>query len=566
MTPTNPPAPTDAVRLGGDGRKLTLVDVVAQSVGFMGPVFSIAFLVPLVMGIISATGKGAGIAAPLSIAIAAVGVLAVAWIVAQYAKRIQAAGALYDYVTDGLGQKIGAASGFLYYLGVMTLGAGLLVLIAGTVHDTLAGEFQFTGISVTAWAIILLVLIALIMYLGVALSTRFQLVLALLSVVTVLLFSIHVIIAVGSKNDVAAAFNPSSAPGGWSGIAFGIVYGVLLFTGFETAANLGEETEHPKRDIPRAVLASVLVVAAFYVICAYAQIAGFGFSLDAMGKAASAPLFALGAPTDAGGYGGLWIGRLLELVVVLDMLAVLTGISVASSRGIFAMSRDHRFPSVLGTVSRRGTPAERKRGRRRLLRDLDRADPPVPAPVPDPGLPALLRDVQLRVGVRRPRPRGDLPRALHRRGPRPARPRTLRRRRRRGRRRHRCHRGGRVRRDLPGAGADHLRLLRRRHRGRDRARARVRRPRPPDAAHVLRRAAHRRAGSRQALTARCVTDVRGLHARAARSPTAIGPVTSEASRGCQPAIASTLATKVRHRSAMSATSSMNMAGLKQIVV
>jgi amino acid transporter len=355
MTPTNP-APTDVQRLGGDGRKLTLVDVVAQSVGFMGPVFSIAFLVPLVMGIISATGNGAGIAAPLSIAIAAVGVLAVAWIVAQYARRIQAAGALYDYVTDGLGQQLGAAAGFLYYLGVMTLGAGLLVLIAGTIHDTLAGEFSYTGIPVTGWAIILLVLISVIMYLGVALSTRFQLVLALLSVATVLLFSLHVILDVGSKNDVAAAFNPNSAPGGWSGIAFGIVYGVLLFTGFETAANLGEETEHPKRDIPRAVLTSVIVVAAFYIIGSYAQIAGFGFSLDAMGKAASAPLFALGAPTDAGGYGSVLIGRLLELVVILDMLAVLTGISVASSRGIFAMSRDHRFPSVLGKVSRRGTP------------------------------------------------------------------------------------------------------------------------------------------------------------------------------------------------------------------
>jgi amino acid transporter len=347
-------SPAEQTTLGGSGRKLTLVDVVAQSVGFMGPVFSIAFLVPLVMGIISATGNGAGVAAPLSIAIAGIGVLAVAWIVAEYAKRIQAAGALYDYVTDGLGQKLGAAAGFLYYLGVMALGAGLLVLIAGTIHDTLAGEFSFTGIPVTIWAVIVLVVLAGIMYLGVALSTRFQLVLALLSVATVLLFSIHVILQVGSKNDVASTFNPSNAPGGWSGIAFGIVYGVLLFTGFETAANLGEETEHPKRDIPRAVVTSVAVVAAFYVIVAYAQIAGFGFSLDAMGKAASAPLFTLGAADSP--YGGVWIGRLLELVVVLDMLAVLIGISVASSRGIFAMSRDHRFPSVLGKVSGRGTP------------------------------------------------------------------------------------------------------------------------------------------------------------------------------------------------------------------
>ena len=36
--------------LGGK-RKLTLIDTIAQSVGLMGPVFSIAFLVPLVVGI-----------------------------------------------------------------------------------------------------------------------------------------------------------------------------------------------------------------------------------------------------------------------------------------------------------------------------------------------------------------------------------------------------------------------------------------------------------------------------------------------------------------------------------
>jgi amino acid transporter len=354
--PPSGASPAEPTQLGGSGRKLTLVDVVAQSVGFMGPVFSIAFLVPLVMGIISATGNGAGVAAPLSIAIAAVGILAVAYLVAEYAKRIQAAGALYDYVTDGLGQKMGASAGFLYYMGVMALGAGLLVLIAGTIHDTLGAEFSFTRIPITVWAIILLVFVAVVMFLGVALSTRFQLVLALLSVATVLLFSIYVIIKVGSGNDVAAAFNPNNAPGGWSGIAFGMVYGVLLFTGFETAANLGEETEHPKRDIPRAVVTSVIVVAAFYVICSYAQVAGYGFNLDSFGKNASAPLFGLGAPTEAGGYGSVAILRLLELVVVLDMLAVLIGISVASSRGIFAMSRDHRFPSVLGKVSKRGTP------------------------------------------------------------------------------------------------------------------------------------------------------------------------------------------------------------------
>ena len=82
----------------------------------MGPVFSMAFLVPLIVGL-NATSKGAGAAAPLSVLVAAVGVLALSWLVAQYAKKIQAAGSLYDYVTDGLGVRAGAAAGFLYYLG-----------------------------------------------------------------------------------------------------------------------------------------------------------------------------------------------------------------------------------------------------------------------------------------------------------------------------------------------------------------------------------------------------------------------------------------------------------------
>lgn len=343
-------------RLGGSSRSLTLVDVVAQSVGFMGPVFSIAFLVPLVVGLISATGNGAGGAAPFAVLIASGGILAIAWIVSEYAKRIQAAGALYDYVTDGLGQRIGAAAGFMYYLGVMALGGGLLVLIAGTIHDTLKAEFGFTGIPITGWSIILLAVVAVTMFLGVALSTRVQLVLALVSIATVLLFSLYVIVKAGGAHHVTAAFKPGSSPNGWQGIAFGIVYGVLLFTGFETAANLGEETEHPKRDIPRAVLASVVLVGGFYLICSFAQVAGYKFDLARMGKNASAPLFGLAAPASAGGYGGTAIVRLLELVVVFDMLAVLIGISVASSRGIFAMARDHRFPSVLGSVSRRGTP------------------------------------------------------------------------------------------------------------------------------------------------------------------------------------------------------------------
>ena len=57
-------------RLGA--KLLSLPDVIAQSIGFIGPVFSSAFVIPLVVGVISASGKGGGVAAPLSVILAAV--------------------------------------------------------------------------------------------------------------------------------------------------------------------------------------------------------------------------------------------------------------------------------------------------------------------------------------------------------------------------------------------------------------------------------------------------------------------------------------------------------------
>jgi amino acid transporter len=355
MTVTTTQTPVEPyARLGGR-KKLTLVDAIAQSVGFIGPVFTMAFLVPLLVGL-NASGKGAGAAAPLSVIIAGVGVVGLGWIVAEYARRIQAAGSLYDYVTDGLGRRIGGAAGLLYYVGIFVLGAVLLVMIGGTLADTLLAEFGRSFLPGYGWDLVLLAILGGVLYFGVALSTRAQLVLALVSLTVVLAFFIYVIVKVGSANDIGTALNPNSSPQGLNGVLFGVLYGVLLFTGFESAANLGEETSHPKRDIPRAVLFSVLAIGGYYVIGTYAQVAGFGFSLDAIGQNAAAPLFGLAGPVADGGFGSVAVRRLLETVVILDMLAVLIGTSVAAARGFFALGRDHRLPKALGRVSGRGTP------------------------------------------------------------------------------------------------------------------------------------------------------------------------------------------------------------------
>lgn len=344
-------------RLGG--KKLGLVDVVAQSVGFMGPVFSAAFIIPLIVGV-NAAARGAGTSAPLAVLLAGIGVFALGWIVAQYAKRIHAAGALYDYVSNGLGTVVGAAAGYLYYAGTIILTTGLGVLIGGYVHDNLMpGVFSIDGglFPIWVWDLIFALGLFVVLYFGVQISTRVQLTLALISVAVVLTYLLSVIVRLGGDNDFGKAFSPNPAPDGFSGIMFGVLYGVLIFVGFETAANLAEETAEPKKSIPRAVLLSVVVVSIFYIIAAYVEVAGFGFDMSVITspEVAGAPLFALGAP--GGEFGSDFILKLLLVVVFLDMLAVYVGAAVASTRGVFAMARDRRLSASMATVSQKyGTP------------------------------------------------------------------------------------------------------------------------------------------------------------------------------------------------------------------
>jgi amino acid transporter len=347
-------------RLGA--KRLRLLDVIAQSVGFMGPVFSSAFLIPLIAGF-SVTGHGAGIATPFAVLVAAVGTFALGWIVAEYARRVHAAGSLYDYVTDGLGGSVGGLAGWIYYGGTTILASAIACLVGffmewviftndPAVPGVISSKSPLPG---WAWSLIFVAAVFLIQYLGVQLSTRVQLALALVSAVAVFAFFIKVIL--DAPVNSLKAFNPAEAPD-LKGLLFGVLYGVLIYVGFETAANLAEETAEPKRSIPKAVLLTVVIATVFYLVAAYAQVAGFGFDVATLTDpaVAAAPLFALASPTEVGGYGSTAILNFIIVVVFLDVLAVGLGAAVASSRGVFALARDRRIPGAIAKVSGRGTP------------------------------------------------------------------------------------------------------------------------------------------------------------------------------------------------------------------
>jgi amino acid transporter len=158
----------------------------------------------------------------------------------------------------------------------------------------------------------------------------------------------------GHESSLGDAFNlPSGTT--LDAIATASVFGFLSFAGFEGAAALGEETDEPRRNIPRAVFLAPLTIGVFYFFVILAQTLGFGTN-DA-GVAAFA-----GSSSPLGDLSKSYVGSLLEdlinLGATVSAFASALGTATAGSRVLFALSRDGLRPSSpLARISARsGAP------------------------------------------------------------------------------------------------------------------------------------------------------------------------------------------------------------------
>ena len=80
----------------------------------------------------------------------------------------------------------------------------------------------------------------------------------------------------------AVPFQPSHLADGFSGLSAGFPLAVYLFIGWENSAALAEETNNPRRNVPRAVYMSVALMLVGYVLYAYATATGFKYNVTVL--------------------------------------------------------------------------------------------------------------------------------------------------------------------------------------------------------------------------------------------------------------------------------------------
>ncbi len=339
---------------GGPGlrRELRFVEAIALSLAIMAPTAAMALNGTAVAGLI-------GRAVPLAFVIATVGVMFVSYGFVRLTRHFNSAGSVFALAGATLGPRAG------FFAGFALMGTYTLFSVASGAEVGLFGEAFLDGIGIknVDWlpiALVAMLLVAVLAYGDIRVATRSLLGIEGLSILLILVLMVVIFIKVfgGTAPDgQQATVDVFAPPGGipFSTVAIAAVFGFLSFGGFEGAASLGEETDNPGRNIPRAIGTAVLVAGTFYIVCMIAQSLGFGANPAGAKRfsESSAPLGDLS--TD---YIGSAFADFINFGATISAFAATLGAATGASRILFALARDGFVSNPIGRASRRsGAPA-----------------------------------------------------------------------------------------------------------------------------------------------------------------------------------------------------------------
>jgi basic amino acid/polyamine antiporter, APA family len=294
-------------------------------------------------GIFVVIGEGIGMAGPaviLSFALAAITCVFSALCYAELASSIPVSGSAYTYAYATLGELIAWIIGWDLILEYGVSVAAVAVGWGGNLNEFLDNTFGFAlpdsiatspedgGVfNLPAVAIVLGVTFILIR--GVRETARTNLIMVAIKL-AVLTFFVVVIFAAAFNADHMTPF----APEGTSGVVDAAAIIFFAYIGFDAVSTGAEEARNPRKDLPLAIVGSLLFCTAIYILVSVAAVG----SLDA--KALQASDAPLAEALDAGA-GISWASSIVSFGALVAITSVLLTVFYGQTRIFFAMGRHH---------------------------------------------------------------------------------------------------------------------------------------------------------------------------------------------------------------------------------
>ncbi|GAA4861303.1 amino acid permease [Saccharopolyspora rosea] len=328
-------------------RTLGLVPLVALSVG--------ATLGTGIFVVLAEAAPAAGPAVVVSFVLAGVAALCSALSYAELAGSVPVSGSAYSYAYATLGELVAWICGWCllleYGVSVAAVAVGwggyLNEFLQGTVGARIPDVFAAPpgeGGLVNIPAALIVLLATGVLLLGVRESARATTITTLLKIAVLVFF-----VAVAFTGFHSGNLTPF-APSGLAGISVGASAVFFSFIGFDAASTAGEEARNPARDLPRAIILSLAIVTAVYVLVAFAAVGAVG--VDVLGHSDASLATALRLVT-----GQTWSSVVLAFGAVVAIASVVLTVLYGQTRILVSMSRDGLMPGVLSKVNRRRVPA-----------------------------------------------------------------------------------------------------------------------------------------------------------------------------------------------------------------
>ena len=250
------------------------------------------------------------------------------------------AGGFYVYVRRAFGNTAGFAVGWADWLMYCSVLGYLSIAIA----EFIAALGLIPGSAIRFLAVLILVSIVALQWLGIRISSLFQEATTSLKCVAFLvLVAACLLLPTGASP--SARLPPSMT---FSGLVIALQAIVITYAGWQSPLYFIEEDRDPARNLPRTMIGGVLSVTGIYLLVNLALLKVLPISelSGATFPAADA------ARVIAGAHGR----NLIILLSVISLVPLLNAITMMGTRVIFALGRDRLFWSRTSTVTRRGTP------------------------------------------------------------------------------------------------------------------------------------------------------------------------------------------------------------------
>jgi basic amino acid/polyamine antiporter, APA family len=141
--------------------------------------------------------------------------------------------------------------------------------------------------------------------------------------------------------------------GGWSGIFMGAAVIFFAYIGFDAVSTTSEEAKNPKRDVPLAIIWSLVICTLLYILMS-AVFTGLvkcdgTLKFDELGTFKGAPLAYAFSKVDAS-----WVNKIALFLVEIGGLCGITSVLLVTllgqSRVFYSMSKDRLLPNWIAAI------------------------------------------------------------------------------------------------------------------------------------------------------------------------------------------------------------------------